>query len=93
MGHHDLADFFYARGDLQVQSLSLSILPPACECCQTMMLAGSYSLWNMTRDWRERTSLCYPPVHKLNIASTRDPHFQQLSLWALISVRLRGGLP
>ena len=41
MGHHDLADFFYARGDLQVQSLSLSILPLTSECCQSMMLAGS----------------------------------------------------
>lgn len=41
MGHHDLADFFYARGDLQVQSLSLSILPLTSECSQSMMLAGS----------------------------------------------------
>ena len=44
MGHHDLADFFYARGDLQVQSLSLPILPPASECCQWLVLAGSYSI-------------------------------------------------
>jgi len=78
MGHHDLADFFYARGDLQVQSLSLSILPLTSECC----LAGSYNPRNVTRDERERIFLCYHPVHELNMASTGDPQFQQLSLWA-----------